>query len=261
MLIYSLVSLFIWAFFLAGTALPFFVAYQIGRFADSRFRIATLRWTLPVALASIVAVWVVSSWIIFKRDCRSASDPIYFFKPNTKPSGISMRSEGDWQSFTRGKFGARTAIAEGYLLFIDEQNFPRNCAGEKQHRSEPFVPIAVSCQKYASLKSELTVQIFKERQSDYWWKPPIFTTEIQILENATGRVLAKATDLVFGGGMSGTYMRAFGGDQDFEWLSCGYASQDIAPWRPSLSTRPRVAQYSEADMKFLTKALGIEFRN
>jgi hypothetical protein len=71
--------------------------------------------------------------------------------------------------------------------------------------------------------------------------------ELRVVERATGRVTASATDVLFGGGIVSLYMRLLGGDQDFEYVSCGYASRDIGPWRPSLVSRPRFTQYEVAD--------------
>ena len=87
-----------------------------------------------------------------------------------------------------------------------------------------------------------------------WWGAPISRQHIKAAERSTGRVMAEATDLVFGGGLLSWYMKLIGGDQDFQYLSCGYASADIGPWRPSLSSRPREKQYRDADLNLLDKA-------
>ena len=260
-MVYAIVSLILLVLFLAGTALPFFMAYGIGRFAGQKLGFTSFRWMLPLALLATIAAWVVGSYTEFERACRSAPKPVYFFSPTTRPVGITIRSEGDWRSFTRGVFGARQAIAKGFILFVDDPNFGRSCAGEKQHASEKILPIQTKCEKYASVKSSFTVYMFKEKQVEYWWNPPIFVAEVQITENATGKVAASATDIVFGGGILGTYMMAFGRDQDFERLSCGHASREIGLWRPSLSTRERQVQYDSADLNFLVRALGLETKN
>ena len=89
----------------------------------------------------------------------------------------------------------------------------------------------------------------------YWWSPPIFKAEIQVQEGPSGTVIATATDLIIGGGLVGHYLRLFGGDQDYEYLSCGYASPNIGPWRPSLTSRPGFSQYEDADLAFVIRAL------
>ena len=89
----------------------------------------------------------------------------------------------------------------------------------------------------------------------YWWSPPIFEAEIQVQEGPSATVIATAKDLIIGGGLVGRYLRFFGGDQDYEYLSCGYASTDIGPWRPSLTSRPRFSEYEDADLAFVVRAL------
>jgi hypothetical protein len=87
-----------------------------------------------------------------------------------------------------------------------------------------------------------------------WWGAPISRQRMQAAERKTGRVFAEATDLVFGGGLLSWYMKLIGGDQDYQYLSCGYASADIGPWRPSLSSRPRDKQYRDADTALMDRA-------
>lgn len=86
---------------------------------------------------------------------------------------------------------------------------------------------------------------------------PVYQLPIEVRDHRTQAVLVRATDVVFGGGLIGSFMRLFGGDQDYEFLSCGYVSPDIGPWRPSLSTRARVGHYERADTALVLAAHGI----
>jgi hypothetical protein len=85
------------------------------------------------------------------------------------------------------------------------------------------------------------------KHTKYRWALPLKQLEMRVVERATGLVTASATDVVFGKGVIGLYLRLLGRDQDFEVLSCGYASSDIGPWRPTLTSRPRFTQYKDAD--------------
>jgi|GEM_PF-5894375 len=106
------------------------------------------------------------------------------------------------------------------------------------------------------LHSGLIVNALPHRESNLWWSPPIYEAVVEIRDANSEQVLAKGTDLIFGGGFIGKYLRILGGDQDFERLSCGYASPIIGPWRPTLSSRPGVAEYLQADLKLLKMAAG-----
>jgi hypothetical protein len=100
----------------------------------------------------------------------------------------------------------------------------------------------------------LFTELAPEQESG-WWSPPIYRHAIHVTEKSAVRLFAKATDLVIGGGLLSWFMRLAGGDQDYDYLSCGYASADIAPWRPTLSGRKRASQYMHADRDFVRRAL------
>lgn len=70
------------------------------------------------------------------------------------------------------------------------------------------------------------------------------------------RIISQASDTVIGGGLIGLYLRAFGGGQDAEYLSYGYASKSLGHWRPNDSSDSRRAQYLAADLEFLLTSLG-----
>jgi energy-coupling factor transporter transmembrane protein EcfT len=97
-----------------------------------------------------------------------------------------------------------------------------------------------------SFSSHVLMQM-PAKNTKYRWALPPKQLEMRVVERATGLVTASVTDVVFGEGLIGLYLRLLGRDQDFEILSCGYASSDIGPWRPTLTSRPRFTQYKDAD--------------
>lgn len=87
------------------------------------------------------------------------------------------------------------------------------------------------------------------------WRPIFHITHT--VERISDRaVIASTKDIVFGGGVIGMYLRALGGGQDAEYLSCGYVSEQIANWRPNDTSDPSYREYQRADYEFLLKALG-----
>jgi hypothetical protein len=84
-----------------------------------------------------------------------------------------------------------------------------------------------------------------------WWFPPIYKADISIIDQTQNKTILNATDWIFGGGLVGIYLRLMGGDQDYNHLSCGYISNEIGTWRPTLSTDPRQAQYAQTDSNLI----------
>lgn len=117
--------------------------------------------------------------------------------------------------------------------------------------------VSINCSKYKGLSPEYIVNFRPPERIDRWWFPPVYRDVIDLIEVQTGRLIAQATDVVLGGGFVSLYMRVYKGDQDFLYLSCGYASPGIGPYRPSMAGRPRVAQYESADFNFIAETLGV----
>ena len=86
-------------------------------------------------------------------------------------------------------------------------------------------------------------------------------SEIRIIDSNTGKVVAKATEHIFGGGIAGTYMRYFGHGNwspDDIYLACGYAQNTPHSYRPNGGEREKVKirqLYINADREFITRTL------
>jgi hypothetical protein len=83
---------------------------------------------------------------------------------------------------------------------------------------------------------------------------PLYLVTHEIKNIKTGERLARAEDIVFGGGILGPYMALLGGDQDAEYKSCGYAGSSSGSWRPTLTSDPRMKQYINADVRLVLSA-------
>lgn len=238
------------AVFLGLSALPAVIAYRVGR----KFSVQYLRWLLPGLVIALPIGWAGAGYLTFTASCTSLPTQAFVFAPGSAPEGILSNAE---------HIDSSDLIERGVFKFVEwSQNSTRvrrDFAGDKQYPSSP-IPVKTEWVPIDGLRSEHVVTESMERLADRWWKPPIHIHAIEVKEMKSGRLLAKATDLVFGGGILALYMRLLGGDQDFEYVSCGYASASVGAWRPSLASRPRFAQYKEADAAFLARALGVKAR-
>ncbi len=245
MLIFGLFELVARIIFIGVSLIPAFIAYYIGK----SIQVPYLRWVPLVLVITVPVAWAVMSYSMFNEGCKSGTPTIFHSSPQAKADGFLLNGNN---------ISYPVLIERGAFQFIEvpsnDIKFIRYSAGKKENEWSP-IPINREIVDTVFSKSRFIVTETPEQRVDYWWKPPIYTHNIEVREKDSGKLLAKATDLVFGGGITGKYMRFFRGDQDFEYLSCGYASANMDVWRPSLASRPRSKQYYEADLKFLVKAL------
>lgn len=251
-LIFAVAGLLSIAVFLILTGLPFLLAERLGLSIGSASGRKHARWLLPLALFLAIATWTIGSYATFRRDCQNIARSIARLAPPVIGSGIAIY--GDRSTFAGTSFSWDHAIESGIVQFVDVEG-RRRCAGKKAHERNPNFPVVMSCGQHAGTQSALSVYVLPARPATYWWAPPIYEAAIEARDSADGTVIARATDLVFGGGLTGMYLRLFGGDQDYERLSCAYASGQAGPWRPSLVSRPRFAEYQQAGMNLLLSAL------
>jgi hypothetical protein len=253
-LIFGAVSIIGLAAFIGLTLLPFLVAERLGFKIGRLTRQVTLRWLLPVALLLAAFAWVLSGYLTFKRACQTIPKVEFLGPPSTPPSGFKLY--GDSSTSMGYPFSWGAVLETGTFQFVDMAG-GRRCVGPKAHPRSPKFPTTLQCTQHSPTMSEFAVHAIAAQPVHYWWSPPIFVSELRVEEMKSGNVIARATDLVYGGGFTGMYLRLFGGDQDYERLSCGYASSSIGPWRPSLTSRPRFSEYEAADVAFVAKALGV----
>lgn len=245
--IFGTVSLVSLAILIGFSILPFYVVYWIGRKSGIR----VLQLFFPILLLSGSLSWAIVSYRVFSEGCSTVPKNFHLISSMKKQDGIFVEAN---------KFNYLELVEYGVFQFVEsEQNttqIRRTFAIKKRSEYEqpPMYLTEVQFISKEDAKAEYLVRRSPIEKVKYWWNPPIFIEGLEILEKDSGKVVAKATELVFGGGLTGAYMRAIGGDQDFEKLSCGYASSDIGPWRPTLTSRKRFEQYIIADVEFLRRA-------
>lgn len=236
-LIFGIASLIMILLFVGISLLPAFAGYWLGRLTP----FPSMRWILPILIIVIPVAWAFTSYWTFKKNCSIIPKTEFFSFPKIQVEGISVIGD---------HIQVDNLIDRNAFLFVETQGsdmrIKRYFSKGKQSRMS---------EETEWMPTNYAVTELKKQPVAYWWSPPIFTQKIEIKEKKTGVLLARATELIFGGGILGEYLRFFGGDQDFELLSCGYASNTIGPWRPTLANRPQYQHYLDADLNFLVKAL------
>lgn len=245
-MIYGIANLAAIVIFLSLTALPFYLLFLLGRTLGRRASLPAIKWLLPLAAIALVTAWAVASVRTFQRACDAHLGREAALAYRGQAKGLVVRDAT--RTFPpRAGFDWQPVLETRTVEFVDIDR-QRMCSGDKQH---PRLPYSIQRSCDMSPRPELVVQVHPIRPVQHWWHPPIFEVSTDVTEVVSGPVLARATDIVFGGGLVGKYMRLFGGDQDYEFLSCGYASKNIGPWRPSLASHPRFGQYREADLALI----------
>jgi hypothetical protein len=246
MLIYGAASLVFLALFLVQLSLPAFVGYWIGKLT----RVPGLKWVFLFLGVCLPILWAYVGYDTYKAMCPKVAAPQFFEKPTSKQRGYAVEW-GEAKSFSIGSsFDPEAAFRAGSFQFVDVVGVARRC--------KP-VPNDSKLARCAGLENEESHYVVRElawKRLDKWWHPPIFQAEIRIEEKISGKLIAQANELIFGGGLLSTAMRMKGGDQDFSLRGCGYISQEIGLYRPTLSTRQqRMYAYQNVDQNFVERAL------
>jgi hypothetical protein len=232
--------------FIGASSLPFVGAYWLGKHSGIR----GLAWGAAIFAFVASVGWGLASFLAFKEDCKTIPKTVFFGPPSAGAETNGFLQEGYLIHLDN-------LIETGTFQFVEQLESPRvlrRYAGPRQYDRGVW-PVLKEFVGPQLIKSDIVISQIAEERVKHWWRPPISIRGIQVTERKSGRVLAKAIDLVLGGGLMGTYMRFFGGDQDFEHMSCGYASNKPSPFRPTLTNRPEYQQYLDADVNFLTKGI------
>lgn len=240
-IIFALVSLIGLVIFLALPCALLALAFVFGR----RTGIKGMRWALPLLILGVPLAWALGSHAQFKHDCQSVPKPEFLAGPDLPQAGIfAGAGRGEHRYYS-----PEYVLSLGVFEFVEAEGYQGSLVTRVRNAKD------LETMTMASSQTAYEVTDLPLRQVPYWWGAPIYVHEIQVKDRAGGALIARATDLVFGGGLLSYVMRLIGGDQDYDFISCGYASPDIGPWRPSLATRVRVKQYEAADAAFLRTAL------
>lgn len=252
-LIFGVASFLQLAYFIAWSASPFFVLFALGGYIDRRKKTRAMRWWLPIGAFWVLAAWICVSYLTFEEACGSLGGLKVLSTRKDGTTGFAVRVERSNGQLAGAEYNWRDILETGAFQFVDVGG-TRQCIDKKGHEFDSVFAITDKCDR--SLHSGVVVDVHPHQPLKKWWLPPISQAVIEVRDADTNQLLAKATDVVFGGGVLGTYLRLLGGDQDYERLSCGFVSPRVGPWRPTLMKRPRYEEYIRADLRLINAVAG-----
>jgi hypothetical protein len=247
-LMFGAVNLVAIVLFVVATAVPFVVFNGIGKkmALNTGYKIWRL---LPVGVLTAVGLWLSTGLVVFNRACNAGAKIEVISKIHEKPLGFKVFN--DRFSLHNHAFDWRQGVYGGSFQFADYKQ-ERICADSIKHKDGVQYLGNIECDK--TIQSQIAVYVLPEKKISYWWMPPVYQAPVEVRDDRNGKLVAKSADVIFGGGILSAYMRLLGGDQDFDYLSCGHASMKIGPWRPTLTSRPRSGEYDRADLALLLAA-------
>lgn len=242
-LIFGTANLVFFALFLAAIAAPILAAYYIGK----KFKLIAARWLFPCVAVAVPIFWAYASNAQYKKVCAASIAPQFFSKPALKQNGYAIEQE-PIGLFVVSSFDPEISYRFDDFSFIQ---IGANIRHKKNSNGTKQADLAENAREAAYI-----VKTLAWKRLELWWKPPIYIAEFHVEEIRTKKVIARASELVFGGGLTSMFMRLLGGDQDYEFRGCGYVSKEIGLYRPTLSTRAqRMSAYQNVDQDFVTRAL------
>jgi hypothetical protein len=234
------------------------VGYVAGREIDTHFSIRPAKYILPVAIVGVATAWGFLGYREFKFLCSSAPMSIerreehnpqagfLFDDSNLRMFEIQKSIQTPDRLYEQGKI---TYFDEVFLsgFGLTEKKIGRHSANFKSNVAEP--------------PSDYVFQVSPIEKVANRWHSPIFRVKYSVVAVKSGRQESAQSEYIFGGGIVGLYMHAVLGargdysDQDFQYLSCGYASRVPAAWRPRFRSNPNFENYFLADIDLLRSIL------
>ena len=231
--------------------LPIYVAYVIGK-TIGRF---SLHIIMPALTLTLPILWATVGYYNFKHNCQESKSAVFLHSPAVEQEGFLL--DDRTENYSHGRFNADNAIVKGHFKFIEVRTSDMGKIRRiyKYKNSSQYKSLATEIVPHSKSKSNYVLIIDPLRRTNSWWAPPTYTYEAKIKEIKSSNTIAKVTESLFGGGLIGRFMIKIFGDQDYEYLSCGYVSNSVGPWRPTLITRKSYEYYNNADEKFIIDAL------
>jgi len=234
--------IFIYGVLICVPILFAYIAFKIGQRVANKTGIFVFLWVAPAIALVVPAAWAFASYNVFHDLCADVPPPSFQSVPMSRPSGFFLDETGVGQyPYLRLSFIFNRLPFEFYEYGTGQFISRRYSNGKSQGISQAT--------------SQYAVVFLRPNRVRYWWQPPMYFSEMVVIERNSNKILSKASDLVFGGGIIGMYLSLPKMNNDYKYLSCGFASREVGTWRPKSSSDPRFNQYLEADAKFISDAL------
>lgn len=233
-------------------ALPAFATWLVMRMARPVLAANTLRrlrWPLFGIIWVLPPIWLAVGHAEFEHQCRQVHPYRLLAKPAAPARSILVDQFGQRDFADQQTFSTDRVVQLGAVDFIETAIRPT--AGTEYMRYRANQRPEFSDRAISPVVVVLPVPTNSSRLGLF----PVYHARLLLKERDSGKLLAEASETVFGGGLAGLYLRAIKRDQDQRYLACGYVSPDIGTWRPTLSSDPRYRAYGEADAKFVRNSL------
>jgi hypothetical protein len=229
-------------------------AFRAGRTVGEQKGIPAARWIFFLLVVGVPSAWIAAGYLVFEKRCSTLPKPEFLSHAESKPISFLVDDRALY-SFHRWA-SVRDLLEVGKFRFYEK---PRPEGGPPYDRAysrrDLYGPEWRQLERISIKPSQYGLVFSELHQASDWWLPPIYLSNISVQEVASGKVLAKASELVYGGGIVGLYLRMIGRDQDYDYLSCGYISKEIGAFRPSLVANPRHGQYQNVEGRLVLHAL------
>ncbi|WP_316674960.1 hypothetical protein [uncultured Tolumonas sp.] len=222
--------------------------------------------TVPIVVSALTLAWFFNGYLEYKSLCTSISETRATNVPQRTQDGflydfssIGHFYEYQWSNDTSPNLMLMNRIFAYYELPPMEcsicTNMPyRRVLNSDSIRTSTTINVPRFESKYIFRSSPV-------QRITSWWKVPTFKVNYSLSEIASGSLVIKKSEYLFGGeGISRILTSVFlahgnsYGNPDYRFLGCGYASVNPDAWRPQGSAEPNMQRYFEADRQML-KAL------
>lgn len=216
----------------------------------------TLAVLLALVLGGLPAFWIHNSLAQFRVACSSVPKAQVFLQPPPQ-DGFLLDSHAITKIAVSKFISPDTFLEQGTFSYVEEYAWPPEYARanglKMEYRRRYSNRLEVSKEPPSTFMFATEVENIGE------FGAPLYEVRHSIRRIANSSIVSTAIDIVFGGGIIGSYLALFRAyakeDQDAVLISCGYADSGVGAWRPQNISEPRWKNYREADFLFLISAL------
>jgi hypothetical protein len=232
----------------------FVVSVKIGLYLDKNFKSIFFVVFLPFVFLVLPSVWGVVSYRTFIAACDVQDKDDFVGRYETPLDGFVV-DNGELQK----KPFYKSVSVQGALYDAEKikfydmyfNNVENNFQREVYRRSKN------SSSNVAEPPGEFVFKVLPIQRMKSILFSPIYKVSYQVEELRNHRVLARGSEYVLGGGLLGSYLKAIFGEnfsndrEEYNYISCGYASKKPIAWRPMSQKNPSYEIYNIADAVLL----------